>query len=121
MPWQRWTPEEGPYPIALQTDREAVAAALKTIRPVAPKEARVVHIRNTLRMRDLDISEALLPEAQARKDLEVIRKWGPFHLTKKTSLNPSFSDSEQQETREGTSVSDSGSVDPHPEGMVDLR
>jgi hypothetical protein len=81
-------PEKGRIPIALQTDREAVSAVLKTIRAVAPKEARVVHIRNTSHMGELEISDALLPEAEARKDLEVIREMGPLSFDKEDSLEP---------------------------------
>jgi hypothetical protein len=82
------TPEKGRVPIALQTDKKAVAAALKTIRAVAPKEARVVHIRDTLHMWELDISEALLPEAEARKNLEVIREMGPLSFDEEDFLEP---------------------------------
>lgn len=82
------TPEKGRIPIALPSDNEAVSAALKTIGAVDSKEARLIHIRNTLQMGELDISEALLPEAQAREDLKVIREIGPLPFDKKGVLEP---------------------------------
>ena len=56
------TPEKGRIPITLPTDREAVEAALQTIGTVEPSKARVAHIRNTLELDTIAVSEALLPE-----------------------------------------------------------
>ncbi|MDD5168590.1 MAG: lactate racemase domain-containing protein [Syntrophales bacterium] len=69
-------PEKARIPIVMGTDREAVAAALKTIGAVEPAEARIVRIKNTLEIADLDISEALYREIGGRKDLNVIRDLG---------------------------------------------
>ncbi|MCP4623198.1 MAG: DUF362 domain-containing protein, partial [bacterium] len=40
-------PEEAKIPMNFKTDREAVAAALMTIRPHTLQELRVVHIKNS--------------------------------------------------------------------------
>jgi hypothetical protein len=66
------TPEKGRIPIALPTDRDAVAAALTTIGAIAPEDARVVHIRNTLDLGTLSVSSALLKEADAHPHLSQI-------------------------------------------------
>lgn len=63
------TPEKGRIPIALPTDQDAVAAALTTIGAIAPEDARVVHIRNTLDLGTLSVSSALLKEADAHPHL----------------------------------------------------
>jgi hypothetical protein len=70
------TPEKGRMPIALGTDRGAVEAALATIGAMEPENARVVHIRNTLELRELEISEALLDEAGGRENLRIIGQGG---------------------------------------------
>jgi hypothetical protein len=70
------TPEKGRIPIALPTDREAVDAALSTIGAVLPREARIVHIKNTLELGELEVSNALLPELTGRADLKVVKDLG---------------------------------------------
>ena len=72
------SPEKGRIPIPLITDKEAVEAALDTIRPVDAEEARVVHIKNTLEIAELDISEALLEEVEGREDLKLAEELGPL-------------------------------------------
>ena len=66
------TPEKARVPIALGTDREAVTTALTTVGPVEPWEARVIRIKNTLEMEELQVSEALLDELKGRGDLTVM-------------------------------------------------
>jgi hypothetical protein len=53
------TPEKGRTPLALPTDQEAVDAAFTTIGAIKAEEARVVHIKNTLEIAELHISEIL--------------------------------------------------------------
>ncbi len=80
------TPEKGRIPIALFTDKEAVEAALKTIGAVEPEKARVVHIKNTLEIGELDISGALLEELKGRTDLKLIEKLGPLSFDSEGNL-----------------------------------
>jgi hypothetical protein len=80
------TPEKGRIPIALKTDREAFEAALNTIGAIVPTEARVVHIKNTLEIAELDISEALLEEIKGKKDLELMGKLGAMSFENEGSL-----------------------------------
>jgi hypothetical protein len=82
------TPEKGRIPIALKTDREAFEAALNTIGAIDPAEARVVHIKNTLEIAELDISEALLEEVKVRKDLELTEELGAMSFESKGNLRP---------------------------------
>ncbi|MFH1976126.1 MAG: lactate racemase domain-containing protein [Pseudomonadota bacterium] len=72
------TPEKGRIPIALPTDKDAVEAALNSIGAVEPEKVRLVHIKNTLEMGKLDISEALLEEFKGRQDLTLIKELGPL-------------------------------------------
>jgi len=73
------SPESARIPITVDADREAVEAALGTIGLVKPEEARIVRIKNTLLLEDLDVSEALLAEVKPRDNLEIL--WGPKPLT----------------------------------------
>jgi hypothetical protein len=72
------TPEKGRIPLAMATDQEAVNAAFQTIGAVQPGEARVVHIRNTLELGEMEISGALVKEAQDRAEIQVVRETGPL-------------------------------------------
>jgi hypothetical protein len=66
----------GKTPVFLPTDRDAITIALQTCGTVDTKNARVVRIRNTLRLEKLWISESLLEEVKAdpklQKTLEVV-------------------------------------------------
>jgi hypothetical protein len=59
-------------PPVLDTARDAIAVALECLGLARPEEARVVRIQNTLRLTEVDVSEALLAEAGARPDLEPV-------------------------------------------------
>lgn len=82
------TPEKGRMPIAMETDREAVEAALSTIGAVDPEKARVVHIKNTLEMGTLDVSEAFLEETLRREDLKVEGELGPLSFDDLGRISP---------------------------------
>ena len=62
-------PNGAKVPPTYETDREAVETALACIGLTPPERARVVRIRNTLLLGELEVSEALLPELGARPDL----------------------------------------------------
>lgn len=65
-------PEKARLPIVAENDREALHYALVTIGAVSPNEARVVRIKNTLQLETMLISEALLPEAETKANVEVL-------------------------------------------------
>lgn len=65
-------PQVGMIPPHYATDREMLAVALSTIGLTEPPAARVLWIRNTLHLWELECSEAYLPEALQRSDLEVL-------------------------------------------------
>jgi len=66
-------PEAVRIPPYFDRDREAVDAALQTIGTVDPSDARVVRIRDTLHLEEMDVSEAFLPEIEKNKSLSIIR------------------------------------------------
>jgi Lactate racemase N-terminal domain len=60
-------PEGATLPVHFDTDREVFEAALKIIGTRSPEQGRVMHIRNTLSLEELEVSEACLAETAATK------------------------------------------------------
>ncbi len=59
-------------PIAMKDEGEAVRLAVKTLNAVAPLDARIVRIRNTLELSEIMVSESMLDEVRADDRLEII-------------------------------------------------
>ena len=59
-------PEGADLPVHFKSDREILDAALAIIGMREPHEARILHIRNTLHIENMDISEPCLKEPEAR-------------------------------------------------------
>lgn len=71
-------PEGAMVPIALENDRLAVEAALRTIGLVEPQNARVVQISDTLHLEVVRVSEACVPEIESCSDKQVLGKLSPM-------------------------------------------
>ena len=57
--------EAAKVPMAFDSDRDAVQTALGMIGLTPPEQARVVRIKNTLHLTEIDISESMLSEVKA--------------------------------------------------------
>ena len=75
------TPRGARLPPAVETDRAGLLACLSTIGVTAPEEARVVRIRDTMRLDRFAASPALLAEARDRDDLRVVSEPEPIALS----------------------------------------
>jgi len=64
-------PEGGYVPLTYPNDREAVAAALMTLRPCTVEDMRIVHIKNTLELKSLLVSQGCLAHLEGKPDLEI--------------------------------------------------
>lgn len=64
-------PEDGKLPLTFASDRQALAAALATLRPYTLDDLRLVHIRNTLAMERLEVSTGCLARLHPEADLVV--------------------------------------------------
>jgi hypothetical protein len=64
-------PEGAFLPMTFETDKEAVAVAMMTLRPCTVEEVRIVHIRNTLDPKRLLMSEGCLAFLKDRKDVKI--------------------------------------------------
>jgi hypothetical protein len=80
------SPMRSKLPIIFETDREAIAGALKTIGLTDPPDAKVARIRNTLALEYLQASEALIPEIRERSDLEILDGPFEFHFSESGDL-----------------------------------
>jgi len=67
-----------------------VDAAFTTIGAVDPEAGRVVHIKNTLEMGEIEISEKLLEELTERKDLRILDELGPLSFDNEGNINPAM-------------------------------
>ena len=71
-------PNAAMLPLAFDTDREAIEQALGCIGLVEPEQARVIRIRNTLLLGELECSEAFLPEIEKSPHLEIVGEARPL-------------------------------------------
>jgi len=62
-------PEDMRLPLTLPTDRDAIGAMLDTLRPFTAEDLRLVHIKSTLEVEHLVVSEGCLPALQGRSDV----------------------------------------------------
>ena len=75
-------------PAVLDTARDAIGVALACLGLERPEEARVVRIRNTLRLGEVEVSEAFLPELGARPDLVRLGDPAPLAFDPDGALSP---------------------------------
>ncbi|HET7876955.1 MAG TPA: [Fe-S]-binding protein, partial [Methylomirabilota bacterium] len=69
-------PNGAKLPLVFDSDREAVETALGCIGLTKPERARVIRIKNTLMLGEIECSEAFLPEIAERQDLAVLGESG---------------------------------------------
>jgi hypothetical protein len=66
-------------PMIMNDDHDAIALAVKTVVRVKPEDCRIVRIRNTLHLGEIEVSAPMLGEVRARPDrfeiLEAPRAW----------------------------------------------
>lgn len=80
-------PEDCKVPLTLATEKQAVAAALMTLRAYTPEDLKVVHIKNTRDLAQMLVSKGCLPELAGREDICMVSAGSPMafdragHLT----------------------------------------
>ncbi len=73
----------GYIPMVMNTDREAIALAVKTVVRVKPEDCRIVRIRNTLHLGEIDVSAPMLEEVRRQPErFEIVSQPGawPFDV-----------------------------------------
>ncbi len=79
-------PEGGRIPIHYETDREVLDAALGVVGLVEPSVARILWIRDTLHLAEVECSAAYLDEARTRSDLQILTEPRPLPLDEQGHL-----------------------------------
>ena len=79
-------PEQGRIPPYYKSDRETIETAFRTVGLVKPKDARVVHIANTLRLEEMEISESMMTDAMALSNVTVVGKPRPMAFDRQKNL-----------------------------------
>ena len=64
--------ERGKLPIVAETDRLAVEYALRTCGPVRNNFTKLIRIKNTLRLDEMYVSEAVLKELEGKAEIEAV-------------------------------------------------
>jgi coenzyme F420-reducing hydrogenase delta subunit len=80
------TPYPVKIPMTMPSDRMAIAAALTMTAGVSPQNARLVRIRNTLKLRQMWVSQALLEEVEGDERLRVVEDPLPMSFDAEGSL-----------------------------------
>lgn len=67
-------------PVIMPSDREAIMTALYSCNNADRNNPRIVRIANTAQIEEIYVSEAMLEEAKAHPDIEVISEPAPFEF-----------------------------------------
>jgi len=78
--------ERGKIPVALANDEEAIKTALATCWGVEPEKARIVRIKNTLKLSEIYVSETLVEELTGRNDIEIMGNLEEMEFDKEGNL-----------------------------------
>jgi len=67
-------PEGGRMPLSYSSDREAIAAALMTIRPYTQENLKIVHIKNTSELGQMVVSRGCLANLEDKRHVSIDRE-----------------------------------------------
>ena len=81
-------PDAAKVPMTFEADREAIQTALGMIGLTPPEEARVVRIKSTLHLTEIDCSEALLAEVRTHPRLKLVTQAAPLAFDSAGNLPP---------------------------------
>ncbi len=81
-------PQRGQIPMAMPTDRSAIAAAIVTCGRADLDQARVVRMRSTLDLEQLQVSESMRDEIEANDRLSVVGEPVPMAFDDQGALHP---------------------------------
>ena len=79
-------PEAARIPVYFNNDREVIDAALRSLGLVEPENAKIVHIVDTLRLEEMEISESMAAEAKEMANVTVTGKPRPISFDGDGSL-----------------------------------
>jgi hypothetical protein len=82
------SPAGAKLPAVMETDRDAIAVALSCLGLERVDDARVVRIKNTLRLAEVEVSEAFLPDVAKHENLKQVSEPAPFAFDATGALAP---------------------------------
>jgi hypothetical protein len=65
-------------PMVLKNDRQAIQAAIKTCNIINKKDVRLIRIKNTIAVQEIEVSENLLPEVLSSSNMQLVGQ--PYDL-----------------------------------------
>jgi len=81
-------PEHARIPMTLKSDREAIQSAIDTVGLIPSEALKIIRIKNTLELDELEVSKAYELELSKRENLEVIAKARPMVFDREGNLTP---------------------------------
>lgn len=81
-------PEHARIPLALDTDEQAIQAAIDSVGLIPAEELKVIRIRNTMQLERIQVSSAYLDAARRSEHLEVLGAPEPLAMDREGSLRP---------------------------------
>jgi hypothetical protein len=79
--------EKAAVPMHFPTDQQAIQVALGSIGLVPPEKSRIVRIKNTLHVDEVEVSEVYREELGRRADLEILQGPAPMQFDREGNLN----------------------------------
>lgn len=67
-------------PLIMENDRDALTVCMMTVGLTDYADQKIIRIRNTQSLEEVEVSQAYLPELDGRDDLEIIRPAQPFRF-----------------------------------------
>jgi hypothetical protein len=80
--------EKAAIPMHFETDRECIRVALGSIGLIPPERSRIVRIKNTLQLDEVEVSEIYKDEIPDRPDLEILEGPRPMSFDARGNLVP---------------------------------
>jgi len=77
--------EKAAIPMYFETDQEAILVGLGSVGLTPSEKSRIVRIKNTLQLDDLEVSEVYREEVEKKSDLEILE--GPYPMVFDSSGN----------------------------------
>jgi len=81
-------PEHAKIPLTLTNDRQAIEAAAGSVGLIAPEDLKIMRIKSTKHLGEVDISKAYKEELSKRTDLEIIADARSLPFDEESNLQP---------------------------------
>jgi hypothetical protein len=82
------SPEQAKIPVTLKDDREALEVAIESIGLIPPEKVKIIRVKSTKHLGEVDVSRAYEQELSDRDDLEIISEARPMAFDQDGCLEP---------------------------------